>query len=167
MPNEWVIVELSDMIENPSYFEIENAVTAVFGDDIDFFIPIYHEKMGSYVSTSTLMQGYVFIKDCEEVRSALVNVKDHRLFQGALTYGGKIQTIPSTTIAGLRKKLKNSLKRKFESGKKVKIIEGAFKNLVGEVVGIEDDGMSIMVRINLVSRELLAPIPATLVEELK
>jgi transcription antitermination factor NusG len=164
---DWVIIELSDLVDNPSFCEIENAITSIFGDDTDYFIPIYHEKMGSYTSTSVLMQGYIFVKDCEVVRSALVNVKDHRLFQGALVYGGKIQTVPSGIISGLRRKLKNSLKKRFTVGKKVKICDGALKNLIGEVVGVEDDGLSIMVKVNRISREILAPIPATLIEEIK
>ena len=43
----------------------------------------------------------------------------------------------------------------------------ALANLKGGrvLIGVEDDGMCVMVKIILISREILAPIPATLLEE--
>jgi transcription antitermination factor NusG len=45
------------------------------------------------------------------------------------------------------------------------VLDGVFKNLVGEVIGIEDHGKRIMVRIKRISREIIAPIPATLLQK--
>jgi len=163
--SNWLIIELSDLIDNPSYSDIENGITSVFGDDVEYFIPIHHERIGSYTSTSVLMQGYVFVKDCSKVRDQLPIISDHRLFHGVLVYGGKIQTVKSSVVAGLKRKLKKSLKKRFSQGKRVRICDGALKNLIGEVVSVEDDGLNIMVKVTRISREILAPIPATQVEE--
>lgn len=153
-------------MDNPSYCEIENAITNVFGEDSDYFIPIHYEKMGSYTSTSVLVQGYVFVKDCEKVRDALSNLHDSRLFQGVIVCGGKIQTVDSNAVAVLRRKLKLSLKKKFAIGTKVLICDGPLKNLTGEIVSKEDDGLTLIVKVVRISREIIAPIPATLVEVL-
>lgn len=49
----------------------------------------------------------------------------------------------------------------------VKVLDGIFKNLIGEVMCVEDDGKKIMVKIKRISREIIAPIPATLLEKIK
>ena len=163
--SDWVIIEVSDAYDNPSFKELELAIHEVFGDKIEYFIPIFQKTIGSYVSTSVLMQGYVFVKDCDFVRAKLPNVRDTRLFLGALVYGGKIQTIDALTIASLRRRLTNSLKKKLRPGTSVRVCDGALKGLIGEVVSLEEGNQTVLVRIKRLSRELLAPVPSTLVEE--
>jgi transcription antitermination factor NusG len=162
--NQWIIIELNDAVEDVEYQDIEAAIFSTYGDGIEYFIPICHEKMGSYTSTSTLLEGYIFVRDCDQVRDNMINLKENRIFSKALSQSGKYQTISSTVIRGLKNRLKSSLKRKFAEGSRVRILEGVFKNLIGEVICIEDDGKKIMVRIKRISREIIAPIPATLLE---
>ena len=161
----WLILELCDFIDNITYKDIEGAITVTFGEGIEYFIPMHHEEMGSYTSTSTLMDGYVFVKDCPEARDCLLDMKDQRLFSKVLCKKGEFITVNSRTIAGLKHKLSNSLKKRFVPGTNVKILGGVFKNLIGEVIGVEDKGLKIMVRIKRRSREMIAPIPATLMEK--
>jgi len=165
--NQWLILELSDIFEDITYKDIQNAIINVFGDSVEYFIPIAYEQMGSYVSTNTLLEGYAFIKDCCEVRQNMFNVKEEKIFTGFLCYDGKYQTVSSRTIGGLKRKLKTSLKRKCIIGSKVKILDGVFKNLVGEVISVEDQGKKIIVKIERLSREIIAPIPATIIGEVK
>lgn len=164
--NQWLILELND-IENASYKEIETAVIMVFGDDIEYFIPIHHERMGSYLSTSILMEGYVFFRDCEQVRQKAANIREQKNLSRFLSVNNKFQTVSTAVINDLKKKLKNSLKRKFEEGASVRVLEGVFKNLVGEVIDVEDKGRRVMIRIKRISREIIAPIPATLLERVE
>lgn len=164
--SKWVILELNDTVDNPGYREIENAIVDTFGSEIDYFIPIHHEKIGSYISTSVLMEGYVFVKDCEAFRESLSNVRDSNMFRGALFSSGKISTVDSHVVSGLKRRLKGSLKKQFRIGTKVRICDGALKNLVGEVVNVEDGGLLVVVKINRLSREIIAPVPATLVEQI-
>lgn len=164
MRAEWLVLELCDFIDNISYKDIESAVITTFGDDIEYFIPMHFEEMGSYTSTSTLMDGYVFIKDEPKVQENLINLKDNLIFSKILCNKGEFVRIDSRTIAGLKHKLKNTLKKKFIPGTKVKVLDGVFKNLIGEVISIEDQGRSVMVKIKRVSREMIAPIPSTLLE---
>lgn len=165
--NRWLILELNDIFEDVTYKDIQNAIINVFGDSVEYFIPIAYEQMGSYVSTNTLLEGYAFVKDCYEVRQNMFNVKEEKIFTGFLYYGGKYQTVSSRTIGGLKRKLKNSLKRKYIIGSKVKILDGVFKNLVGEIISVEDQGKKIVVKIKRLSREIIAPIPATIIGKVK
>jgi transcription antitermination factor NusG len=111
------------------------------------------------------MEGYVFIKDCLEARQGINNLYESKVFSGALFYSGKYQTVSSEVIKNLKKKLRNSLKKKMANGTKVLILGGIFKNLTGEVIGVEDGGKKIMVNIKRISREMVAPIPSTLLKE--
>lgn len=162
--SDWFILELSDNIDNPGFCEIKSAIIEIFGESIEYFIPIHHEQTGTYTSTSTYIPGYVFIKDCEGARSAASNIKDNRLFNRILIRNGRFNLVSSAVVAGLKKRLKNSLKKNYLPGTKVKICEGPLKNLIGEVVSMEDGGLNVVVRIQRLSREIIAPIPSTLVE---
>lgn len=162
---DWVIIELSEIGEAAEYEEIELGIRDLFGDKVDYFIPTHNEKMGSYKSTSVLIDGYVFVRDGSKVRECLVDIKDHRVFSRALG-NGKLHTIDSRQIGVLKRKLKQSVKKRVKPGKKVKILEGIFENLVGEVVGTEDDGRKVLVKISRPSREMIAPIPSTSIVEM-
>lgn len=164
MASEWLVLQINDSVDNPGYGDIKVAIMSVFGDKADYFIPMYHEKMGSYTSTCTLMQGYVFVKDCQSARDAIGAVHDHRMFSGVLMNGRKVQTIPASDIAQLRRKLRNSLKKKYPVGTPVRICEGPLKDLVGTTAGVEEGGLVVIVKISRHSRDILAPVPATLIE---
>jgi len=164
MSNQWLILELNENIENITYREIESAILNIFGD-AEYFIPIHHERMGSYISTSVLMEGYAFVRDCPEIRQCMLNLRDQRIFSGFLYYGGKFQTITVKEINDLKRKLKRSMCRKFNDGTQIRVLGGIFKNLRGVVISSEDGGKRVIIRIKRISREIIAPIPATLLEE--
>jgi transcription antitermination factor NusG len=165
--SDWIIIELSDTVENIGYDDIKNALLNAFGESIEYFIPIHHEMVGSYSSTSVLMEGYAFVKDSDYVRDHILNLRDQRIFSKVLCNKGRYQTLNSHEIAGLKHKLKNSLKKKLASGTRARITEGVFKNLIGEVIGVEDGGKRIIVRIKRISREIIAPVPATALQKIE
>jgi transcription antitermination factor NusG len=165
--SNWIIIELSEQADTASFPDLKSAVQGIFGADVEFFIPKHHEEMGSYISTNTLFDGYVFVKDSEDVRDHIPNIKESRFFQGILKQAGKISTVDSHIIGGLRKKLKNSLKKKFKTGTNVKILDGIFQNLVGKVISTEDNGRIVNIQIRCMSREIIAPVPTTCVEEIQ
>lgn len=163
--SNWFILELSEHADTAGYPEIVSAITSVFGSEAEFFIPIHHEKLGSYVTTNVLFQGYVFVKDSDPVQKNISNVRDNRFFAGVLKRNKKFETVNSKEITDLRRKLKASLKRKIHPGVTVKVLEGIFENLSGEVLSMEDGGRIANVRIRCLSREIIAPIPTTCIEE--
>jgi len=163
--SNYLILEIND-VESIEYREIEAAIISMFGE-VDYFIPIHHEKIGSYTSSSVLMEGYVFVKDTPLVRDCLVNLRDQRVFSKALCHGHHFDTVTSTEVAVLKRKLKLSLKRRFSVGEKVKILDGIFKSLEGEIISIENGGKTLMIKIKRISREMIAPVPATLLEKME
>ena len=127
----WLILELNE-IEELSYKEIETAILSLLGSDTEYFIPIHNECMGSYNSSTTLIEGYVFVKDTVAIRGKLLGLREHRVFLKVLNNDGRFQTIGSDEVAGLKRKLKAALRKRFQIGAEVKILDGIFKNLVGE-----------------------------------
>jgi transcription antitermination factor NusG len=164
--SNYLILEIGENSESLEYRDIEAAIITVFGE-VDYFIPIFHEKIGSYTSSSVLMEGYAFVKDTPGVRDSLADLRDQRVFSRVLCRGSRFETVDSTTIAVLKRKLKSSLKRRYSVGDRVKILDGIFKTLEGEVISIEDGGKIIMVKIKRMSREMIAPVPATLLERVE
>lgn len=160
-PNPWLILELNELGESCNFAELNYTLEEMLGIESEYFIPIHSEKMGSYTSTSVLFEGYVFVKDSPSAREKLDNLKDYKIFSRILENGGKFQTISSRTVGVLRRKLKASVHKKIKPGTRVRILEGIFENLIGEVVCLEDSGKKIMVRIKRLSREIIAPLPST------
>jgi transcription antitermination factor NusG len=163
--SNWLILELNEYGEAATRGELEYSLREMLGQDAEFFIPIHHEKMGSYISTSVLFEGYIFIRDSLEIRARLGDIRDFRLFSRILESNGRIQTVDSRTIGGLRRKLKNSMRKRFNPGTPVKILEGTFKDLIGEVMSVENNGRKVMVQVKRLSREMIIPVPSTSIRE--
>ena len=165
--SRWLVLELSEQGDSASFAELDNSLQEMLGEKSEYFIPIHSEKLGSYTSTSVLFEGYVFVKDSSSARSQLSEISDFRYFSKILESNGRVQTVDSRTIAVLKRKLRNSARKKIQKGTKVQILDGIFENLVGEVVSIEDQGREAMVRIKRLSREIIAPVPCTNLAVLK
>jgi transcription antitermination factor NusG len=163
--SKWIIVELSELGEQASHVELNSVLLEMLGGEIEYFIPSHYERVGSYISANTLMEGYVFIKDGPETRIRVANLRDFRLFNRILGVSGKAHTIDSRVIGGLRRRLKNSLQKKFQIGTTVRILEGTFASLCGEVIGLEENGRRVLVRIRRLSRDMIVPVPSTVVVE--
>lgn len=163
--SKWLVIELSELGERASHAELNNVLLEMLGEEIEYFIPIHYEHIGSYISTNTLMEGYVFVKDGPDTRIRMANLRDFRLFNRILGGKGKAHTIDARVIGGLRRRLKNSLQKKFQIGTIVRILEGTFAGLCGEVIGLEDNGRRVLVRVRRLSRDMIVPVPSTVVVE--
>jgi hypothetical protein len=165
--SQWLIIELSESGETSDYNVIESAILNLFGSEVDYFIPAYHEKMGSYLSTFVLFKSYIFIKDSPHIRKCLHDIYDYRIFAGTLKSNGKIQTVGAHIVGSLKRKLQLGLKKKIKIGSRVKIMEGIFKGLEGDIMSVEEDGRQATVCIKRLSREMIAPIPVTSIMEVE
>ena len=164
--SQWLILQLNDYNNSIDYDEIENSVIDLFGNKAEYFIPIRKEKIGSYTSTCTLMDGYVFVKDSSSARSSLIDIDDYKVFSGVLESGGRACTVNSREIGVMKRRLSSLGKRKIPTGKSVRVLDGVFSNLVGEVMGHTGDN-KIVVRIKRPSREMIVPLPVTSVAEVE
>jgi transcription antitermination factor NusG len=165
MQPEWLIIELNEQGESASYPDIVASLKMVLGDDINFFVPMHYERMGSYISCSTLFQGYVFVKDTPKVRSQISCLRESRFFLGPLRILGKVRTVTSKEVVAMKRKLINSLRINFVVGSAVIVKSGIFKSLEGEVISLEQNGRIANVRIRCLSREIIAPVPTTCIEQ--
>lgn len=165
----WLILELSEYGETITYPELVSALASIFGDGTEYFIPTHYEQIGSYTAQNTLFEGYAFVKDSEAARKSAANLADSRVFSRALKRGNKFQTLSTKEIESLRKKLKISLKRDFEPGLRVKILDGLFQNMEGEIqyLAMEKTGQMAYVVIKCISREVIAPVPTTCLERIE
>ena len=162
----WLVVELNDRGISAEQKEIEHAIREMLGEDAEFFIPIHREQMGSYISTSMLFDGYIFVRDSPTVRDKLSDIHEYRYFSKVLSSQGKLQKVNTRAVGVLRRKLVYSTRKRLKTGTKVTIIDGVFKDMPGEVAGIEDKGSKITVRVKTISREWMVPLPATSVLEM-
>jgi transcription antitermination factor NusG len=162
----WLVVELNDRGISAEQKEIEHAIREMLGDDAEFFIPIHREQMGSYISTSILFDGYIFVRDSPTVRDKLSDIHEYRYFSKVLSSQGKLQKVNTRAVGVLRRKLVYSTRKRLKPGIQVKIIDGVFKDMPGEVAGIEDKGSKVIVRVKTISREWMVPLPATSVLEI-
>jgi len=159
--SRWLIVELSEQGESASYDQLEKTLEHILGPGVDFFIPVHKEVMGSYTSMSVLFENYIFVKDCEDSRRRFDEIKECRYFHRILNTNGKVSTIDAQVVGSLKRKLLGLSKREYDVGTNVKIIDGIFQNMTGEILGIEDNGRKAVVRVKTYSREIIAPMPAT------
>ena len=166
-PSKWLVIELTEQGEGASYPELTVALKSVFDQDVDFFIPVYYEQLGSYTSTNVLFEGYVFVKESDKVQDCIKGVRDSRFFAGFVKNNGKMQRICSKQIGVLRRKLRSSLKKRYRAGVRVKVNEGIFQNLEGDIQEMQADGKIANVRIKCMSREIIAPIPVTCMEAVR
>ena len=158
----WLILQLRDTVDNQNYHEIESAINDTFGEAVDRFIPIYHEHVGTYESTEVFLEGYLFVKDCSEVRSKLSGIREQSVF-APLVFNGSFQTVKAVEIRGLKKRLRASIKKQFRVDSIVYIEEGTFKNLFGRVIELTEGGVMVTVEIKRLSRTIVAPMPSTCV----
>lgn len=163
--SKYVIIQLSESGEIAKQTELEKTVEELFGSDVDFFIPTRNEKMGSYTSIGILFSGYIFVKDAPYIRDKLEELRDFRFFSSVLRVGSRIETIDSNVISRMKRQLRSTMRRNLSSGTMVIVLEGIFKDLVGEVISSEDKGKQVVVRIKRLSRDIIAPLPATSVKE--
>lgn len=157
----WIVIELNDRGISAEQKDIEHALREMLGDDVEFFIPIYREQVGSYVSTSMLFDGYIFVRDSHSVRNRLSDIHEYRFFSKVLSSQGKIKLVDAMAVGVLKRRLVRSTRKNLKPGTKVKVLNGVFKDLPGEVAVTEDKGSKVTVRIKTISREWMVPLPAT------
>ena len=162
---KWIILQVRENCEL-NYPEIRGELLKHFSE-LDIFIPVYHEQVGSYVCDMTLMEGYVFVKDNNGNRRTIIEeFHPGRMFD-PLKFNEKLKTISGKDIEQFKKQIQRKLRKTIDRGTKVLVTQGIFKNLTGEVTDIEGEGTRVMVQFNQRSRQLFASIPITCVEEIQ
>jgi len=155
----WAIFQLKeecDIAEN--YEAIEQELKSTFGEEIEYFIPVYREKIDRSSVGLTLFDGYIFIR-FNSSQECVCNPGEYRYLEGPLMKGGKISYARDKEINILRSNLYKKLQKRFpRRGQTIIPKSGTFKNLEGKVVGIDRKNRVVRVLFKQSSREVCADI---------
>jgi len=155
----WAIFEIKedcDISEN--YEAIEQEIKSAFGEDTEYFIPVYREKFDSKAVGITLFEGYIFLR-FEKNKECLCDLADYNYLEGPLMKGGKISYVSDKEINDLRSNLFKKLQKRFPRKGQIIVPKlGTFKNLEGKVVGVDRKNRVVRAVFKLSSREVVADI---------
>lgn len=170
----WVVLELTRTGEQRAEEgTLADALREALGcsRDHQVFIP-----MLSYVRDGTrvnlhLMEGYAFVASGLPEVCYLNLEKDSPYIRKVLTAPGPngmpvLSVLPDTVIQEMREKLRAEMTTDITEGMRVRILQGAYSNLEGEVLGFEEEDAHVHIElrsfnvIRAVPRMFLDPVEA-------
>lgn len=160
--DRWLTLILSEDTQTEEHYpSIENEIHNVFGSSVDYFIPVYKQKLGSKEICLVLFEGYVFV---QEPKEGFGDIELNRLrtthIRAPLSHRGSNIYINNKDINNFKKEIKKQIKNSAPKvGAKVIPKEGVFKDLEGTVISVNKDKMVLMVRFETSSRVVEAPVP--------
>ena len=124
----WNIIELAEDISFEEHSDaIERHICVVFGDDTEYFVPFYKEKIHEKVVSLVLFEGYFFVRSMQEVLDYPDKFRCE-YFKGPMRKRQAVVTIPGVKINELKNELKLKLKARIPK-RKQKVILGGICNL--------------------------------------
>jgi len=155
----WCIIELAEDISFEEHSDaIEHHINLVFGDDIEYFIPLYKEKIQDKVVSLILFEGYFFVRS----RSDVLNFPDKfrcEYFKGPMRNKKEVVEILGNKINELKNELKLKLKERIPKKKQIVVPKvGVFSNLEGEVISVDKKNLVAIVKFQYTTRIVEAPI---------
>ena len=160
----WVTVELSRLGEQKIE---EGTLEATLRKDLSvdedwpLFVPATtYVKNGKKV-TIHLLEGYVFVgSGLTEVQYFALEKKSlvNQVMSSKGVNGIRVlNTIRQSHIDEMKHKLRELVSEDIDIGTKVKVLDGTYSELEGEVLGVEDD--HVFVKLDLRSLSVITPIP--------
>ena len=170
--NQWVIVQLSPTGEKEPDIDIlrRAASRLLRREDVDMFIPAISQKVRDDSQTLFFMEGYVFFRFISG--TPYLKLRDTTYFSDVLTdshrSGGapRYSLLPDSKLNLMRQGMDDLRIGEFVAGDDVKIIEGNFKNLKGQVLVVYDQKQVVQVSVVLRSKTLLMDFPSTYLKKI-
>ncbi len=160
----WVALELSSRGEAEKDI---NTILAIIrknlgNDALEIFVPIYYEDEEYFEKNVTLLNGYFFIKYDSTV--PYHKLKDSKYFEGVVCHPvtKQVDVIPDAQVQELRDKFNGLMHEasRVKIGQTVRILDGLYKGLVGELVKVlKRDEMCIIKITSLKSRKITVSAP--------
>jgi len=160
----WVALELTSRGETEKDI---NTILALIrkslgSDTAEVFVPIYYEDEEYFEKNVTLLSGYFFIK--HDPSLAYHKLKESKYFEGVVCnpLTKEVDIIPDAQIQELKSKFDGLMKdaSKVRPGQTVRILDGLYKGLVGELVKVlKRDQMCIIKITSLKSRKITVSAP--------
>ena len=166
----WIAIELSRMGEmKVDDGLLEDLLRSDLGVNPDFpiFIPAVTYTKGKRKFTIQLMEGYAFVASGLPETTYFDLERKPYVNQVMSSHSGPHQirvlsTIPDKKIEELRRQFQELVSSDIEIHDKVRVIEGTYRMLEGEVLG--KDGEDAFVEIELRSLRVIATIPLVFLE---
>jgi len=120
-----------------------------------FFIPKFTEKDVRHEKDIVLFPGYVFVNRVDPKEFNALN--DNAYFNSPIAFNRQIAFMPEVEIQKMRRKLRRLKSHDLWVGHLVRVEDGIYKNMEGEVVAVEDNDV-VMVHLVLASKEIMAKV---------
>ena len=160
----WAALELSSRGESEKDINAMLALIrrSIGRDDIEIFVPIYYEDEEYFEKNVTLLSGYFFIR--HEATLSYHKLKDSKYFEGVVCnpLTKSVELVPDSQVQELKAKFDGLMKdaSKVKPGQTVRILDGLYKGLVGELVRVlKRDQMCIIKITSLRSRKITVSAP--------
>lgn len=160
----WVALELSSRGETEKDINTVLALVkkSIGSDDVEIFVPIYYEDEEYFEKNVTLLNGYFFIR--HDPTHSYHKLKESKYFEGVVCHPKtrEVDIIPDAQIQELKNKFDGLMKdaSRVKPGQTVRILDGLYKGLVGELVKVmKRDQMCIIKITSLKSRKITVSAP--------
>lgn len=166
--DQWVIVELSHQGEKKDPEDLKILLKQDLPGDVEIFVPSVTYTKGDHSVTIWLLEGYIFIE--AGLRMArYFSLEDTAYVSSVLTLDRKgkrhIRFIDEEQIQEMQDSLREEASRDIEEGDKVRVQEGTYSELTGEVVEFETGDKEATVRIlGMRSKEPVVTLPIVFLE---
>lgn len=157
--SRWIIVELSeDTTLEAHYEQVERSLVDVLGPGVEYFIPVYNEKIQGKNACYVLFDGYVFVLRTDDIISNIFKLKGEHI-KGPLFSDGFLRLVSGVKINDYKKKMLDRVHSMMpEKGQIVVPRIGVFKNMEGTVLSVDKEKLVAIVKFEKTSRIVEAPI---------
>jgi len=146
--------------------DLEKEVRRHVQGAVEFFFPMVVESKDKKIQDlRVLIDGYLFVH-VVPTEVSFHAMTDTMLFEGLLCEDDRPCIIPDSEIQKLKAQVDELNIRNLATRTKVKIVDGLYKNLEGEIISIDRDKGRAKVIIKLYSKNVEEEIPVSFLEEL-
>jgi len=165
---KWVIVQLSPSGEREKNIpSIIRAARHILQDkNIEVCVPAVSQKVREDSHTMFYWDGYIFVEYTEGRNYLKLN--DTSYFQNVLCHPGltankqkRYSFLTDKDLEPMKRGLQNMKLSEFSEDDDVKIIKGQFKNLIGKVSFVHENGENVQVFVGLRSKKILMDFPSS------
>ena len=162
---KWVIVQLTPAGERETKIPIlKRSVHKLLKRELDVFVPAISQQVREDSQTIAFMEGYLFVNYVDGV--SYLRLQETTFFSVVLCNSQRSDGRPQYSLLDdrqldpLRKGMDDLKYGDFKRGDRVKVTKGSYKNLIGRVTLILDDGKNVQISADLRSKDLLMVFPA-------
>jgi transcription antitermination factor NusG len=161
---KWVIVQLTPTGERETRIPVlKRSVHKLLKQELDVFVPAISQQVREDSQTIAFMEGYVFVE--YEPGISYLKLQETTFFSVVLCNSQRGDGLPQYSLLDdsqldpLRKGMDDLKYGDFQVGDKVRVAKGSYKNLIGRVTLVLDDGKNVQVSADLRSKHLLMEFP--------